>query len=266
MLSPHKSAFPERLAPVDEYGVPYAIYPYDAPKDTLDTRVNDDHAFYRKQAPELQGPGGRMLIYARVHEVEVWAHDRKHRLFPDGLERYPVTEQEQFLTGILLCAGYLSRWALDVRKSGEWSLQYMRQDVYDYMRGRQKMHFQTEINSRIPREAGIPRRTQDTAVRNIGMFLTDYARRQDLTHLKDEDFVDEFLNTPDTLRRYQLARVILREAARVAVEPLKPDYQEALQEGLLRTSEPDPTAIITRFSFPGGWDEHVAALHDRLAA
>lgn len=256
----------ECLAPVDEYGMPYAIYPSETISGHVGDREDEDHAFYQGAAVELQDPAGQALRMSRVHDVARWLHDRKHHFFRDGLEVLPTREQDKYGLLVLSCAGYLSRMAWDLSKKNKAKLVEMDDPIYLHVRSRSNMHFQTNCNSRIPPNGPNPRRTQDHAKREIGLFLTDYAKRQDLAHIKDRDFVDEFLSISDEQRRFKLARIILEEATHVAVEPISPIYQRALADGLLRLSTPDPASTVIRYSFVGPWREHVHDLELKLAS
>lgn len=256
----------ERLAPVDEYGMPYAIYPSYTTSARHQTYVDDDHAFYRRLAPELTTVAGLALRYSRVHVTERWLHDRKHHLFPDGLEEYPRHRQDMFGLVILSCAGYLSRVAMDLSSKNRCNFVTMPDEVYEWVRGKNKMHFQTVRSAGIAPEGIYPRRTQDKATYFIGKYLTTYARRQNLDHIKDTDYVDEFLHTSDVMRRFELGKTILDEAVRVAVEPISPMYQHALDRGLIRSPINDPVSIVKKFNYVGAWDQHVEHLQTKLIA
>lgn len=256
----------ERLAPVDEYGMPYAIIPAESPSYNADTTRTEHHAFYRSRATPLTTAAGRALRLSRVHMIERWQHDIWHARYLNGVKKLPQTETEAFGLLVLSCAGYLSREGMELQANNSFKRVRMNPNLYQHLRSKQEMHPQTESNSRIPEGGPHPRRVQDYAVQEISAFLTNYAKRQNIEHLKNEDFVDEFLTTRDTNRRYELGRLILTEAMRVAVEPVTPIYRQALDDGLLRVAEPDPIAVATRYPFRGPWEEHIQDLELRLAA
>ena len=255
-----------RLAPVDRYGMPYAIAPTEAPPSATGHNPTEHHAFYRSRAPQLANGLGRALRLSRVHVLPDWLHQSYHKKFMGGLEAFPETEVDTFGLLILSCAGYLSKEAWHRRSNGNFELDRMDEATYQQVRSRRLLHPETELNSRIPADGPDRRRTQDVATKTIGEELTLYARRQNLSHIKDEDYVDEFLNTEDVIRRHEIGRRILREAALVAVDPIRPIYEEALSEGLVRAGEPDPAKIIIKFSFAGDWLEHEEVLAQQLAA
>jgi len=257
----------ERLAPVDEYGMPRAfIPPVDTPKGETATDESEHHSFYRRKAPELNTPAGKAVRFSRVHELPRWLHDRVHSQYRAGIEVMPQNETEAFALLVLSCAGYLSRTGMRYNaRKGTFTDTEMDADTYGHIRSKSQMHFATESNSRIP--LGDPnRRTQDEATRVIQGFLTDYAKRQDLSHIREADFVDQFLHTEDPHQRFELGRLILVEGLRVAVDPVKHDYQRAFNDGLLRTHEPDPVVVLTRAPFTGPWVEHIQDLRSALAA
>ena len=267
MIVAERTISSEGLYPVDEYGMPYALLPSQGGKHESLTWEDEDHAFYPRLAPELSDLGGDALRVSRVHEVVRWLHNRKHDVFRFGLERFPKTEEEKYALLVLSCAGYLSRFAVDIARKGlDPKIVYLDRPTYENLRGRQHMHLQTSSNFRIPANGPNPRRTQDLAKLKIGTFLTSYAKRQGLDHIKDESFVDEFLNTEDRLRRYALARIILEEASRVATDSVIPRFREALKDGLIREPVDDPFEVVRKFMYVGSWEVHSRDLANNLAA
>jgi hypothetical protein len=257
----------DRKAPVDEYGMPYAIVPCDPPDKGCDLTETEHHAFYNARAEELAYGLGYALRVSRVHDkLPAWIHGSYHKKFYYGLERFPESESETFGLLILSCAGYLSRLGWHRKIGGVLELEEMGYGTYQKLRGRNYLHPETITNSRIPFDGKSSRRTQDQASRTIGEALTIYAREQDLSHLKNKDFVDEFLNTKNVNRRHQLGRLILKEAATVAVEPIRPKFEQALNAGNIRLPVSDPAQVVTRFAFAGSWLEHEAILYEKLIA
>lgn len=267
MIVAERTISSEGLYPVDEYGMPYALLPSQGGYPENLSWEDEDHAFYLRVAPELSDPGGDALRVSRVHEVVRWLHNRKHDVFRFGLEKFPKTEEEKYALLVLSCAGYLSRFAVDITVKGlDPKIVYLDRPTYENLRGRQHMHPQTSTNSRIPSDGPNPRRTQDVAKLKIGTFLTSYAKKQELDHIKDKSFVDEFLNTEDRLRRYVLARIILEEASRVAADSVSPRFREALNDGLIREPVADPFEVVKKFMYVGSWEDHSRDLAMNLAA
>lgn len=257
----------ERLAPVDEYGMPYAlVLPLEPPSINSDIISSEHHAFYQRYAPELQGPGGGALRISRVHDWPRWIHASYHNQFPDGLETFPGTVHERFSLLVLSCAGYLPKEGWVRTRNGRLGLSRMDSKQYDYARARVRMHPATTTNSRIPTGGPNTRKTQNYALKDIAEFFTDYSLEYGLESIKEADFVDKFLHTKSPHKKFKYGRIILREAARLAVEPIMPLYERALDDGLIRPSEPDPARVILKFPPVGEWNEHISVLENRLAA
>jgi hypothetical protein len=250
------------LVPVDEYGMPYLIYPFDAP-DHLRGRMrrwDDDHSFFFSDLPELNDQAGRALRYSRVQHTPRWLHDRKHNeFFPNGLAWLPNEEGDKFALTVLACGGYASRLALDLR-GNEPRLIRMSGSVYDFVRGKKQLHFETR------RKSHEPHRTPGYAQRKIGSFFADYIRRQQIDDIIDERTIDQFLHTPNNEVRARLGNLIIEQAITAAAEPIEPTYREAAQKGLVRPRVQRAAEAISLVFPRDRWVDYHDALEHGLAA
>ena len=249
---------PELLAPVDEYGMPYLLHPYDSPKGQT-ARWDDDHSFFFDSLPELADNAGRALRHSRVQHVPRWLHDRKHNIhYRNGVERLPATESDKFGLTVLACAGYASRIAIDVRGDTPKEVT-MSKDTYDFVRGKKQLHVETRRNP-VARY-----RTQEYCKKKIGRFFADYIRRQEIEDL-DESIIDQFLHAANEQKRRRLGNVILGHALEVAVEPVEPKYHEALNAGLLRPIKTHPIGVVLQLFPQETWPAYHDSLEERFAA
>ncbi|MFZ1324358.1 MAG: hypothetical protein WAQ57_04345 [Candidatus Saccharimonadales bacterium] len=245
------------LAPTDEYGMPYPIHPYEAPRGERRTWSDDHHSFYQKKARELQGDAGRAVRYSRCLTVARWLHNNFHEAYPGGTDILPRTEQDKFAITVLAVAGYMPRQALDVRDPGNPGLVAMSGKTYDFVRGRKQMHYETKQNR------AIGYRNEDYAARHIGKFFAAYAQKQDLTSLSQRD-IKAFLSSGNTERRRRLGMKILREAIEMAVEPVDPVYGQALEEGLVKKAKPCAADVVTLVFPEERWPEYFSPLRRQL--
>lgn len=246
-------------APVDEYGMPYLLHPFDPPHANSSVWKDEDHSFYQRRSPELTDMAGRALRCSRVQETPRWLHNRKHRAFPDGTH-LPKSEKEKFGLTILACAGYVSWMALDVRNVDNPTLVRASRNVHNYMRGKQQLHFETKKNMRLEY------RTVDAASKSIGMYIADYAKRQNITELVDDTLLDEFLSTPDDSKRLRLGNKIIGFAIDAAIDPIKPVYRSALQNELIRPGITHPFPLVTTLFPPQEWPKYHETLAELIVA
>lgn len=244
--------------PVDDYGMPFLLHPYEAPAHETQ-RWDDDHSFFFSSSPELMGQAGAALRYSRVQHVPRWLHDRKHNIhYPEGLEWLPDNVQDKFALTILACAGYVSPFAIDVRGTSP-QLVRMSRVTYDFVKGRRQLY------PEMRRDQNLGFRTQAHAKRRIGIFIAEYVKDQDISDVSEE-VIDQFLHAPGQKTRRRMGNVILGKAIEVAVDPIRPIYQRALGEELLRPVESHPMRVVTQLFPQQRWSDYHCALEQRLAA
>ncbi len=229
------------MVPVDEFGVPYLICPYDAPARHTQ-RWDDDHSYFFSDLPELNDQAGRALRVSRVQHIPRWLHDRKHNLFfTNGVEQLPTSQSDKFALIVLAVAGYASRSALDLRGT-EPKLITMSENTYRFVRGRRQLHFEMR------KSHTLGCRTPEQSANKIGMFFAEYIRQHGFEDIVNESVVDEFLHTSNSAKRRKLGNKIIGHAAEAAVEPIKPLYREAFSAGFVRPAFAHPLkAVLTVF-------------------
>lgn len=244
--------------PVDEYGMPYLLHPYEPPRGQT-RRWDDDHSFFFSSSLELTDQAGKALRYSRVQRVPRWLHDRKHNIhYPEGVEWLPTTKQDKFALVILSCAGYASPWAIDAR-GDKPRLVRMSRRTHEFVQGRRQLHQERR------RDPDLECWNETRTRRSIGLFIAEYVKEQDIGDV-DEATVDMFLNSPNKKVRRRMGNVILGHAIEVAIDPLQPIYRQALADNLLRSSEVHPMRIVKQMFPQEKWPDYHIAFKEQLAA
>jgi hypothetical protein len=164
--------------------------------------------------------------------VSQWAHTRYHQNF-DGTA-YPEDEHDAFKVTILNCAGYVPSYGVHV-KQDELVIRPLRSNEKHALR--KPRSFVTE---RYYRGRGEQRKS-------IGQFIMYYALSQQFDDMKQLE-VEEFLSlTPEAIekaptshqhnleeRKVQLAMKLTNSAIDASVELVRPDFQRARKQDLLR--------------------------------
>ncbi len=256
----HPQALDTGYAPVDEFGMPYLIHPYDAPHRFYDEWKDDDHSFYRRNAPELNELGGQSVRVCRVQNIQRWLHNNKHYAFSEGVVRLPQTDGEKFALTVLACAGYVSRTALDLRDRSDPKYVTMSKRTYDFVRGKKQLYFEQRRNY------NLGYKTQENATKKIGLFFADYIKEHGLEGVVDEKIVDEFIHTSNERKRRKLGNKILGHAMNTAIEPVTPLYMEALSEGALRPTKRHPARVVLEIFPVSKWPDYHDSIKEALAA
>ncbi|MCA9348325.1 hypothetical protein KC867_02855 [Candidatus Saccharibacteria bacterium] len=245
--------------PVDEFGMPYLIHPYDPPRGSS-RRWDDDHSFFFSNSTELRDKAGKALRCSRVQYVPRWLHDRKHKMYGGGVEQLPTDSEDKFALTVLACAGYASRHALDLR-GYEPRLTWMSRDTYEFVKGKKRLYTEHRSNS------ALGYRTADRSIKRIGVFFANYIRTHGFDDVIDDTVVDEFLYSKNQERQQKLGNKIIGHATLVVVDPIKPIYVEALRAGSLRHGLDHPFKAVERMFPRQLWpDYHDALRQDLLLA
>ncbi|MDQ3123580.1 MAG: hypothetical protein M3Q14_02770 [bacterium] len=248
----------QKFAPVDVYGMPYPIHPYEPLNGHQPTWTDDHHSFYQRNAPELQGDDGRAVRYSRCLTVARWLHNNFHTAYPDGTESLPQTRQDKFAIAVLAAAGYMPREAVDVRDPKNPGLVEMSDKIYNYVQHYKNMHFELKTRK------NEPKKNQGYAKKHIGKFFAQYAQEQDLTHLGRE-VIRDFLDTRKSVEtRRRLGMMILHDAIELAAIPVDPIYMEALDLGLVKYKKPKVTDIVTYIFPEDRWPDYFRPMRRRL--
>ncbi len=199
-------------APVDELTkMPLPVLP--PSKATLrSTETNWHHHYHPSSSKLLTKTAGLAVRHARLQLLPVKSHhNRYHQIF-EGPEYLPTSSEERFGQIILACAGYIPYQAIDVRKDDPT------EPVLLTKRMRQRLQTSGEVEVR--------------GHTNIGSFIKDHLVRQDFSQVEDS-IIEEFLTTRQVERRKEIGHWLLDIASEIAVEPIRPIYSRALEEGLI---------------------------------
>ncbi len=254
-----QQAFEQGVVPVDKYGVPYLIYPFDPPKG-VEQDWNHDHSFFFSNLSVLNDEAGIALRHSRVQYLPRYWHDRKHNIFfRNGVEWLPESEGDKFALTVLSVAGYASRMALDLR-GGEPKLVRMSSHIHDFVRGRKQLH----IVERYDEHLGY--RTDAEPRDCIAKFFVQYIGKQALEGVVDEKYIDQFLYSESEEDRRNMGDYIIEAAIDLAVEPIRPKYRKALGKGLLRPRLSGATEAVTEVLPRHKWPDYHDVLRFTLAA
>jgi hypothetical protein len=203
----------KELAPTDELtGMPLPILPPDERLDIKDKITNNWHHHYHPSDSMLLGStDGLAVRHVRLQNLPKISHHNLYHSIFEG-PTLPRTSEERFGHIILACAGYVPTSAIDVRKGDPTKPV----DLSNKMRRRLQTSGELDVRGQT----------------NISTFIRKHLIYQDFSHVK-ESLIDEFVNTRDIDRRLYLGHLLLAIASEIAVEPIKPVYSQALQEGLI---------------------------------
>jgi len=240
--------------PVDENGMPRALYP-DKQPNPLDTDIfnmEEDHAFYTRQDPAYTDPAGEMLRRTRTSMVEGALHYTKHWLYADGIAVTPRTEDDKVLLGLLSLAGYLDPDAIDIRDPENPTVTRMPDHIYKYVRGRQQLGLEQDRDA-LP---GVV--THNHAEKKIGGFFVVYAVQNGLADV-DNRLKGRFMKASCN-DRLLAGRQVLVEATRLALRPFESKFQEVYDQGLVRPDHTTPEAVVTPYYDPKYLPKYFALL------
>ncbi|CAN5617650.1 hypothetical protein BH23PAT1_BH23PAT1_0290 [soil metagenome] len=241
------------LIPADCIGMPLPILPRgESPRKNWE---DVDHAFYTEERPELQNESGKALIYSRVQVMPRFLHERKHRLWPLG-SLVPASETNRFVLVNMTEAGYVPEYALDLSEEGSYVERYISPEE-------RRQYFHSGVIR--PDRAPIGRDGQHYKQRAIGMFIAKYVSQQqleDVPRYKIDDFIDE--TTPPHVK-ISIGIRLIREAIRVAVEPVVPVHREALKQlQLAENAPPHPFGVVVNVFTEKYHPDYLGELHNNL--
>lgn len=246
----------EATTPVDEItGLPLPLILPDNFKPSGDSQLeNWHHHFHPWTAPELRSVGGRALRSVRVQLVPASIHNlgdnTYHALFK-GPE-LPLTEDRQFFISVLACAGYVSRFGIDMRSRDPTQPVVIGDDQFARLRvvpepkritRSEVERFRTAFPEVPPRQAvrklTVKHRRQAALSYEgfrygydpVKVFFKDYLleRHIDLTRRQ----MNRFQSEKDERRRRSMGDVILARAAESATLGFKAQYRALYAAGLL---------------------------------
>ncbi len=210
---PQPQANPDfRYTPVDEIGMPLPLAPIRTERRANNLPETDlHHHFHPRRSPVLVGGlGGKAVRNVRLQRSDYHQHHIDYHGNFDG-PPLPKTRAQQFGIVVLASAGYVPDRAISFTDGQPNEVPLTRAQ-------RQSLWLSGDLKIAAPEI--------------IRKFLIDYTTSQDLTDVNDK-LVDEFLNTPNTQRRYQLGGMLLGVAIEKATEPIDPFYRTAWKKGLI---------------------------------
>jgi hypothetical protein len=240
----------EWVVPVElATGIPLAIEPRN---DIVPVGVNDQgadghHAVYPGKRDEVRDESGKAVRASRIQWLANEDHDRYHEYCDEYIAEqwaFPKTDNERCGMTVLLCGGYIPATGLIVPKTGP---EYVHIDEYkrEQMWRSGSIYIDSELD--------------------VFTFLRNYLFQQDLKPAATELGIEEFIQTRDMARMHQLGDQLLRKAAELATESIKPVYMEAYRDGLIRPElQPEPKDMIVDAPFLYGNLKRTLAAHKRL--
>lgn len=232
--------------PTDAVGMPLPIAPNRPVKFHSPDLFDRNHVFHPARHPELADPAGDALRNSRIQYVDWWEH---HNVYHPTYGGPPIPSRvsEKARLTILAAALYVPDHAIDCSRAKPRQVR-----LNDDQRNR--LWKSGEITMASP-----------TAVRR---FLMNYVVEQDLSHIP-ELMIEEFLNTPDYLRKRQLGNWLISEAVDMATEPMNQQYYSLWKAKKIPHSLPSrPKKTVNRILGlqSNRRDVVVKALGARLAA
>jgi len=205
--------------------------------------ANWHHHYHPSDDPLLTSISGLAIRHLRLQLLPVKSrHQVYHNLFT-GPEELPETSEQRFGHIVLACAGYVPRYAIDVRKD----------DPAEPVTMAKKMH------ERLQTSGEIKVRGQG----NIANFIRRHLVLQNFSHVEDS-IIEEFLTTSSINRKRYLGHWLLAIASEIATEPIKPIYRQALDEGLVSSNKKLPNIAKAALSGQKTQDKAIKDLHRRL--
>lgn len=281
----------ELITPMDEMsGIPLPILPQEYLPMGKPDIANWHHPWHAESAPELQGLGGKALRHSRVQLVRATDHNmgdkRRGKLtYHDFFvgPPLPTTDDERFRLCVISAAGYVPDEAIDLR-GDEPKITFMDEAQIELLRMQaQPRRVQTADVRRLERRAardfrslrrsGGSKRVQEMTDElqqkydrqaSFGLhhviyqyqpmrdFFRKHVAEQGLENIP-ETTVEEFLRTPQQVKKEQLGSFILKTAVEQTTDPVRSQYQNLRLAGKLHPSMPDDARDLVLYKL-GNWE------------
>lgn len=239
------------LAPVDHLtGMPLPVLPPKGKPNLRSRNNNPDYNWHHHYHPSndqlLTSAAGLAVRHLRLQYLPVQSHHNKYHHLFSRPEKLPRNTTDRLGHIILACAGYIPTHAIDVLADDP------SQPVILSNRMRHRLQTSGEIEVR--------------GHSNISTFIRDVLVKQDFSNV-DQSKIDEFLDGKTPLERKQfLGHWLLAIASEVAVEPVKPVYRQALEEGLiLAPAKKLPNIVKAQINGQKTSKKAIKALHRQLS-
>lgn len=232
-------------------GLPLPVLPIAAPPlSTPAEIVNFHHHFHPRPALIADGDAGIAVRVSRGQYLPKWLHDHYHNYFAGP--RVPQTRDQKFRTCVLACAGVIPDQAIDFSGYAGPKLTQMTADQY------------TRVAATIAHE-GFRKLDGGITYRNwIGSFFANYAIEQSFENEVSPHVIDQFLSTPDAIKKAKLGRFMLKAAINAAVMPVKPLYADLYQEGMVSRRQRDLDATVKDYFIKSRRLDYIPALDQKL--
>jgi hypothetical protein len=238
----------KELAPVDELTqMPLPILPPTGLKHLKGMLKEGDanwhHQYHPSNSKRLTSAAGLAVRHVRLQLLPAMEHHKTYHQIFEGPEFLPRTSEERFGHIVLACAGYIPPNAIDVYKDDPT----------------EPVNLSKRMRHRLQNSGEIQVRGQT----NIARFMKDYLIDQDLS-VVDDSIIQEFVTTGSIERKKYLGHWLLAIASEIAVEPVKPVYRQALEEGLITPGLKLPNIVKSQINGRKTSDKAIKALHRRL--
>lgn len=234
------------LAPVDELTkMPLPILPpEEIPPFDKNLEANWHHLYHPSNDKMLTSISGLAVRHLRLQLLPVKTH---HSVYHNLFERpafLPRTNEQRFGHVILGVAGYIPRYAIDLKSEDPT------QPVAMSDRQRRRLQSGGEIQLR--------------GQSNISNFIKNHLVRQDFSHVEDS-VIQEFIETRSIDRKKFLGHWLLAIASEIATESVDPMYRQALDEGLIIRKYKLPNLAKAHVNGHRTSEKAIRALHKKLA-
>lgn len=212
-------------SPVDDLtGVPLILHPDENSRDRHIYPDDKHHPWHPKNSPLVKTgtAGGEALRASRVQVASYDVHHLEYHRNYFGPE-LPTDDASRFKLIVLTAAGYIPERAI----------------VFNRPRKPSTKKLGSEERLRIW-DNNVVRVDSPDAVRT---FLKEYSFNQDFSDLK-ESAIDEFLNTKNAVKRWELGNVLLANSVYKATMPVRQIFEKAYKSELI---PPAHTKRVTKF-------------------
>lgn len=212
-------------SPVDEVtGVPLLLHPAENPKDRHLYPDDKHHPWHPKNSPLVKTgtTAGEALRASRVQVASYYVHHLEYHRNYFGPE-LPTDDASRFKLIVLTAAGYIPERAV----------------VFNSPRKPRTLKLTSEERINIW-ESNLIKVDCPDSVRN---FLKEYSFNQDFSDVK-ESAIDEFLNTNNRVKKWELGNALLANSVYKATMPLRGVFEQAYKSELI---PPVRTKRVTKF-------------------
>ena len=231
-------------------GLPLPIVAVDPPRRHLVDQRWDFHHNFHPEKMTLSSEGLRAVRLSRGQDLPRWLHEHYHKFFAGP--QLPGTTKEQFMTCVMACAGVIPHDVIDL--SGRSGPRVRRASRSEYGSLIKNVHYENKTK----KDGGQRQRDK------IGKFFANYALEQNIRSVVSDSVIDQFMHSPDKRLRRRLGNKMLKAAMNVAVDPVRPLYQDVRHRGMMSGNLSDPWKVVARYFVERRLSDYHDALYDRL--